>query len=179
MNENDGHEVDTYWDDIYMDDTWSRVELCSGATYSDRSDCEIQIPSAWTDGQLQFKVNQGGFADDSTAHLYVVDADGNASVGKQITFAGACGHGSVRIGGTSNYFQTIQDAYDNCTDGDTVQLQGVDFRETRDLEFSHPVAITLHGGFRCDYLSSPGFTTINGTMTINQGIVTLGRIILR
>jgi hypothetical protein len=179
VNENNGHEVDTYWDDIYMDDSWSRVEVCNGATYSNRSNCEIQIPSAWTDGQLQFKVNQGGFADDSTAYLYVIDANGCTSAGKQITFAGACGHGDVRIVRTSDYYPTIQDAYNDCANGDTVQLQAVDFNEAQDLEFSHPVAVGIKGGYECDYLTNPGFTTITGMMTIKDGAITLDRIVLR
>jgi hypothetical protein len=178
VNENNGHEVDTYWDDIYMDDSWSRVEVCNGAIYSNRSNCEIQIPhTTWTDGQLQIKVNQGSFADDSTAYLYVIDASGNASAGKQITFAGACSHGNAKIVRTADYYPTILEAYNTCVNGDTLQLQAMEFNE--DLELSHPVTVTLQGGFGCDYSSSPGFTSITGTMTINHGMITLDRLILQ
>jgi hypothetical protein len=94
-------------------------------------------------------------------------------------YAGYCSYDDVTIAGTSDYYPTIQQAYDECSDGDTVQLHGVEFAKDRDLEFSQPVAVSLQGGFACDYLSNPGFTTIAGTMTINKGTVTLERIILR
>ena len=36
--------------------------------------------------QLEIKVNQGSFPDNSSAYLYVVDAGGNVSPGTKITF---------------------------------------------------------------------------------------------
>lgn len=76
VNENTGHEVDTYWDDIYMDDTWARVEVCNASTYASRSHCEIQIPSGWSTGSITVTVNQGSFLNGTTAYLYVTDASG-------------------------------------------------------------------------------------------------------
>jgi hypothetical protein len=87
VNEGANHEVDTYWDDIYLDDTWQRVEICSGSAWASRGYCEIQIPQTqWIDGQLQAKVNQGGFANGTRAYLYVIDANGNPSAGYPVTF---------------------------------------------------------------------------------------------
>ena len=74
--------------EIYVDNTLAKVEICDASTKSDSNHCEIQIPqTTWNDGQIQIKVNQGSFADNSNAYLYVLDANGmpNAN-GKQITF---------------------------------------------------------------------------------------------
>ena len=48
------------------------------------------------DKQIQITVNQGSFPDNSSAYLYVVDAGGNVSPGKQIKF-GSSDDGNVAI----------------------------------------------------------------------------------
>lgn len=73
-------------DDVYIDNTLSRVEICTGATWADRGTCEIQIPSAWSDTSVTVTVNQGAFADSSSQYLYVVDSTGDGGTGRQITF---------------------------------------------------------------------------------------------
>jgi|WetSurMetagenome_2_1015567.scaffolds.fasta_scaffold00064_29 hypothetical protein len=73
--------------EIYADNTPARVEICSGSTWATRSHCEIQIPTTqWIDGRLKIQVNQGSFANDAKAYLYVVDSKGIASKGKKIRF---------------------------------------------------------------------------------------------
>ena len=79
VNEGAGHQVDTTWDDIYMDDTWARVELCDGATWESRTDCEIQPPTAWTPSSITVTLNQGALSEGQTAYVYVVDAAGSAN----------------------------------------------------------------------------------------------------
>jgi hypothetical protein len=77
------------WDDIYFSQTYSRVEVCAGSTWSNKGVCEVQIPTAWATGEVSFVVNQGAFADDATAYLYVVDEDGDANTnGLEITIGG-------------------------------------------------------------------------------------------
>lgn len=69
------------YDDIYIDNSWARVEIGDQPTYSACTHREIQIPQAiWNDGQLQINVNQGSFADNSTAYLYVVDENGEVNI---------------------------------------------------------------------------------------------------
>ncbi|MBV5339639.1 MAG: IPT/TIG domain-containing protein [Deltaproteobacteria bacterium] len=78
-----------YIDDVYIDKTLSRVEVCSGSTWSNRGTCEIQIPTAWSsDGtSITITINKGAFSTDSTArYLYVVDSNGLVSSGKSIIF---------------------------------------------------------------------------------------------
>ena len=77
-----------YGDDFYFDVTQARVEIGDTPAWLTNTHREIQIPSAWSDISITFKVNQGSFADGQTGYLFVVDASGNASVGKPITFGG-------------------------------------------------------------------------------------------
>jgi hypothetical protein len=66
-------------DDVYIDTTQARVELCDAGTWSARSRCEIQIPSAWSATSVTATANRGSFACADAVYLYVVDADGNAN----------------------------------------------------------------------------------------------------
>ena len=82
-----------YFSDIYFDTTPQRAVICAGSTWANRGLCEVQVPSAWSDSSITVKVNQASFADASSKYLYVVDASGNASAGKQITFGSSGGGG--------------------------------------------------------------------------------------
>jgi hypothetical protein len=68
-----------YFGDIYVDNTLERVEVCDAPTWSARSHCEIQIPTAWSNGSATVTINQGSFASNATAYLYVVDATNTAN----------------------------------------------------------------------------------------------------
>jgi hypothetical protein len=85
--------MDTWLDDIYVDNTFQRVMIGNASTYSASTKFEMQPPVSWLDGQVQISVNQGGYATGSSAYLYVIDAAGNASNGQLIIF-GAMGSGS-------------------------------------------------------------------------------------
>jgi hypothetical protein len=39
--------------------------------------------------------------------------------------------------------------------------------------------VTLEGGYDCTYSSNPGFTTVNGTLTIKDGKVTVENLIIK
>lgn len=69
-----------YYDDIYMDDTWARVMLCDNANWTHCRQKEIQIPSAWSDGRIEFVLNLGDFDTASQSlFLYVVTAEGTVN----------------------------------------------------------------------------------------------------
>jgi hypothetical protein len=81
---------DQYVDDVYIDDTWQRVEIGDNATYSSCTHREIQIPTAWSDTSITATLNQGSFENGSTGYVFVIDEDGNANeTGKAITFGEA------------------------------------------------------------------------------------------
>jgi hypothetical protein len=76
---------DFYIDDIYVDSSWSRVELCNNQNKDLATHCEIQSYSSWGDTAIQFTANIGSL-DGGTAYLFVVDEDANVSDGYQVIF---------------------------------------------------------------------------------------------
>ena len=77
-----------YQDDIYVDNTQSRVMIGNNINFNNCTHREIQIPTAWSDTDIIVQFNQGSFADGAQAYLFVIDADGNASSGYPITIGG-------------------------------------------------------------------------------------------
>jgi len=73
LEHDDAHKI---FDDIYVDDTLSHVILGNSSTYSSCTILEIQPPTAWSATSITVSLNQGKINDDSTAYLYVFDADG-------------------------------------------------------------------------------------------------------
>lgn len=75
MNDEQGGNVlfDYYVDDVYVDTTPARVEICNTSTWSARTHCEIQIPSAWTSSSITVSTNLTGFVNGSTVYVYVLD----------------------------------------------------------------------------------------------------------
>ena len=86
----------------------------------------------------------------------------------------------VRISRTPPiYHSVIQDAYDNTAlgNGDTIQCQALVFNE--DVQCDLDLAVTLEGGYDPDFTSNPNYTTINGSLTITNGTVTVENIIIK
>ena len=64
-----------YYDSLYLDDTWHHVLLYPEATWSSRTNCEIQIPTAWNDGEIILSARAGSLSNGSQAYLYVINAN--------------------------------------------------------------------------------------------------------
>lgn len=73
------------YDDVYINFTQARVELCNSSTWLARTSCEIQIPTAWSTNSITVKTNKGAFKTGDRAYLYIVDANGAVSNGLPIT----------------------------------------------------------------------------------------------
>lgn len=84
-----------FWmDDTYIDITLSRVEICSGSTWTTRGKCDIQLPTTWdANGQkIVITINQGAIPISSHRYLYVSDSSGNTnSNGYAIIFNSSTG----------------------------------------------------------------------------------------
>ena len=81
------HDYQIYIDDVYIDNTIARVEVCDSASWSTRTHCEVQPATSWNAAAVISTVNQGTFAGGSSQYLYVVDSNGDANAnGYQITF---------------------------------------------------------------------------------------------
>lgn len=77
----------------------------------------------------------------------------------------------------TNYYPSVQAAYDAAGTGAVLKLWGVQFDEN--LLFGRSIGITLLGGFNDSYTLVTGETTINGTVTISNGMVILDRITIK
>jgi len=84
-NLNVPHEVHTYWDDIYIDNSWQRIELCDKSNFSQSTHCEIQILKNWSSDSININFNQGSFQGGETVYLFIIDEQGNVSEGYPIT----------------------------------------------------------------------------------------------
>ena len=73
---NSGHRVDNYFDDIYIDNSWSRVEIGNNQVYEECDHLEIQPPTSWSPTSINFTFNQGSFNTGDTVYLFVVDENG-------------------------------------------------------------------------------------------------------
>lgn len=86
-----------YFDDIYIDDTWSRVMLANNSNYANATILEPQIPSAWSHSSITVKVNLGALTG-STAYLFVFDSNNNRnSTGYPVTIGGGGGTTTTTI----------------------------------------------------------------------------------
>jgi hypothetical protein len=66
-------------DDFYMDSTRARVEVCDVATWSARRMCELQLPTAWSDGSITATFKKGYLPSSTMAYVYVINATGNVN----------------------------------------------------------------------------------------------------
>jgi hypothetical protein len=73
-------------------------------------------------------------------------------------------------------FSILQSACDSISEGDMIQTQASEFVE--DLTFSLPVAITLKGGYGCDYITSFLYTTVRGSITVSGGPLVMENIMI-
>jgi hypothetical protein len=84
-----------YFDDVYVDTTFSRVVLADSADYSQARIVEPQIPLEWTDTSIHFKTNLGAITGD--AYLFVFDSNNSRNtIGYDIQMDGLgqiCGDG--------------------------------------------------------------------------------------
>lgn len=72
-----------FYDDLYIDNTLARIELCSESEWALRTHCEIQKPTDWSTSSTSIQFNSGSIT--GNAYLYVVDSSGSASNPIQIT----------------------------------------------------------------------------------------------
>ena len=89
----------------------------------------------------------------------------------------ACASPPVRIKGSSSLFTKIGAGYAAALSGEKLQLHGLDFDESPVLD--NGTTVVLQGGFGCDYTQNPMLSTINGSLTIGGGTVTIDRIEIR
>lgn len=84
-----GARFNFYVDDVYVDVTRARVEVCDTSTWAARTRCEPQIPSAWSITSITVTGAMASFSS-GTAYLYVVDSTGAVNAnGFPVTIGGS------------------------------------------------------------------------------------------
>ncbi|RJR17616.1 MAG: hypothetical protein C4581_07790 [Nitrospiraceae bacterium] len=85
---------------------------------------------------------------------------------------------SVKLSGTSaGYYLSLQAAYDEASNGDTIQAAAVVFNENLYIDQNKSVAID--GGYNGTFTSSSGSTTIQGNMSVAGGGLAIGNVVLQ
>jgi PKD repeat protein/sugar lactone lactonase YvrE len=105
--------------------------------------------------------------------LTVTDADGSTdslTIINYITVSpGTCANLPVWIEGTpAAYYSSLQTAYEEAIDGDTIYSHAGELVE--DITLNRNIIINIVGGYDCDYNeNSSGDTTLSGNLTISAG----------
>ena len=82
-----------YYTDLYVDSSWSRVELGNAPTYAGSTHREMLIPTAWSADSITARVTQGSFRTGEKAYIYVIDASGQVNAtGYKVTVTAAGGN---------------------------------------------------------------------------------------
>jgi hypothetical protein len=88
----------------------------------------------------------------------------------------------VWIDTTASYYSAVQSGYSHMTAGQTLKIQSQPFSEGTGagLILTGAGAVTLKGGYNCDYSSNHGFSTISPKVTIGASTtITVENIIIR
>jgi len=76
-------------------------------------------------------------------------------------------------------YSLIQTAYNNCAGGEIVALRATTYYESPDFNSPLNISISLQGGYDTSFGHQSGFTTLQGSLTISSGTVTVGNLILQ
>lgn len=109
MNDEQGGNVyfDYFVDDVYVDVTPKRVEICSTSSWASRSHCEIQIPQSWSDTSITVQANLSKFSPGSTAYVYVVDSTNTPNATGFAVNIGSGGGSSIDVAGNVAVGSTV------------------------------------------------------------------------
>jgi len=80
------------------------------------------------------------------------------------------------IGTSSGYYATLQDAYNATSSGDIIRIHAGLL--TENISINQDKAVTIEGGYDCDFTTVIGKTSLKGVMTISNGILKIGNFIL-
>jgi hypothetical protein len=83
--------------------------------------------------------------------------------------------GPVRI--RDSYFQAIGNASALSSSGDVIEAHATDLKEN--VTLNKGTDVSIKGGYNGDYSEQIGMTTVQGSLVVGKGSVTLDRLILR
>ncbi len=154
VNVEDPHTLDAtyHFDDIYIDDSWARVEIGNSPTYEKCTHREMQIPSEWNDTEITITKNQGLFLDGTNGYLFVIDEDGVVS------------DQDLETPGSQGYEITFE------TSGDNYGINGDDEVNTQDVIMCVYIIIGTASGYAD--VNGDGLTNVFDVITLVNEILT-------
>jgi hypothetical protein len=99
-------------DNLYIDDTQARVEICDATPWSSRLACDLAIPTSWSDSAITVTYKEqslGTCSASNEQYVYVIDSSGSISGSYALDGNGVCSEGasSVDKGVSFSYFREI------------------------------------------------------------------------
>ncbi len=83
----------------------------------------------------------------------------------------------IMIPGTPpSYFSSLQSAYNASTSGNTLEIEAAVLTESP--VFNLPISISIEGGYDSTFTNIVGYTTISGTLTIQDGTAAISNLVL-
>lgn len=80
MIDRGGQVMEYSVDDVYVDNTQARVEVCASATWvACVNNKDVQVASSWSDSSITFTVRGDAFPAGQALYLYIVDKDGGVN----------------------------------------------------------------------------------------------------
>jgi hypothetical protein len=77
----------------------------------------------------------------------------------------------------SGYYRTLQEAYNGAPTGATIKAWDISYVE--DLECGQDKGVAIMGGYDTGYGAQVGITTLDGTLTIRRGSLTVERLVVK
>jgi hypothetical protein len=78
---------------------------------------------------------------------------------------------------TGHYYATPQEAYSAAGDGDTILAQAATF--SGPVAFAEDIGVSLKGGYNCGFETVTGFTYFTEGLTIGDGAMTIGNVLIK
>lgn len=94
---------------------------------------------------------------------------------KTLNYATSCDIDPVQIAGS--FYTSVQAAYNAAATGSTVQIQNQLF--TENVLLNRDIMTIFNGGYDCGYTAQTGNTTIDGSLIIKNGSVTIENLIIK
>ncbi len=143
--------------------------ICAGATdYTYTMTITTTRPPVWGD----FIVFSSATTSNPSEYLTAYNSDFGVAKGT-FPIAGGTYDGHMAVPGPVPPAQTLQSALDNATD--TIMALAITYPE--ELVFNRPgLSIQLIGGYDSGYTVASGMTTIQGSLTISDGTLTIANV---
>lgn len=142
--------------------------VSQGSGYVDFNGIHGTIIS-WSDTQIVVMVPYG-----ATSGCMTVVTDYGASGCMGFTVL-VCSNPPVLVSG--NYYDTVGTGYNSAASGNALQIRSTEL--TEQVTLNRNIIVTLQGGYDCGYTTNPGYSIINGSVTITNGTVTVEKLIIK